>query len=105
MKNLKIDAFLTFQLFGSASVSAHGMLDLYFGRYIDSLTIEAAKRIHAPVPTFKPAGQQTEPDPALVADMGFEQVCKSGNRIFPVRDDKRIFANRFAKQSDNTIGK
>ncbi|MCK9208710.1 MAG: lysophospholipase, partial [Salinivirgaceae bacterium] len=69
----------------------------------DSLTNEAIKLIHTPEPTFKPTDQQTEPDPALIADMGFEQVYKSENRFFTVRDNKRIFAYRFAKQSDNTI--
>jgi alpha-beta hydrolase superfamily lysophospholipase len=103
MKNLKIYAFLTFLFLGSTSVTAQSMLDLYFGGNKDSLTIEAAKLVHTPEPTFKPSDQQTEPDPAFIADMGFEQVYKSENRFFNVRDDKRIFAYRFAKQSDNTI--
>jgi len=103
MKNYKIYYLLTFLFIGSTSVSAQSMLDLYFGGNKDSLTIEATKLIHTPEPIFNPAAQQAEPDPALIADMGFEQVYKSENRFFTVRDDKKIFAYRFAKQSDNTI--
>lgn len=103
MKNFKIYAFLTFHFLGSTSVSAQSMLDLYFGGNRESLTTEATKLIHTPEPTFKPSDQQTEPDPALIADMGFEQVYKSATRFFIVRDDKKIFAYKFAKKSDNTI--
>jgi alpha-beta hydrolase superfamily lysophospholipase len=103
MKNLKIYAFLTFLFLGSTSVSAQSMLDVYFGGNKDSLTNEATKLIHTPEPTFKPTDQLTEPNPALIADMGFEQVYKSENRFFTVRDNKKIFAYRFVKQSDNTI--
>jgi pimeloyl-ACP methyl ester carboxylesterase len=103
MKNLKTYAFLTFLFLGSTSVSAQSMLDLYFGGNKDSLTIEAIKLIHTPEPTFNPTVQSTAPDPALIAEMGFEQVYKSENRFFAVRDNKNIFANRFAKQSENTI--
>lgn len=103
MKNLKIYAFLTFLFLGSTSLSAQSMLDLYFGGNKDSLTNEATKLIHKPEPTFKPTDQQTEPDPALIADMGFEQVYKSETRFFTVRDDKKIFSYKFAEKSDNTI--
>ena len=103
MKNLKISAFLTFLFLGSTSVSAQSMLDLYFGGNKDSLTIEATKLIDTPEPTFNPTVQLTDPDPALIAEMGFEQVYKSENRFFAVRDNKKIFAYRFANQSDNTI--
>lgn len=103
MKNFKIYAFLTFLFLGSTSVSAQSMLDLYFGGNKDSLTNEATKLIHLPDPTSKPTDQQTEPNPALIADMGFEQVYKSETRIFTVRDSKQIFAYRFPNQSENTI--
>lgn len=103
MKNLKIYTFLTFLFIGSTSLSAQSMLDLYFGGNKDSLTNEATKLIHIPEPTFKPTDQQTEPDPALIADMGFEQIYKSETRFFTVRDDKKIFAYKFAEKTDNTI--
>ncbi|TNE72601.1 alpha/beta fold hydrolase [bacterium] len=103
MKILKIYAFLTLLFLGSASVSAQSMLDLYFGGNKDSLTIEATKLIHTSEPTFNPAVQPINPAPALIAEMGFEQVYKSETRFFTVRDDKKIFAYRFAKQSENTI--
>lgn len=103
MKNYKIFALLTFLFLGNTSVSAQSILDLYFGGNKDSLTVEAIKLIHTPEPTFKSTDQKIEPDLALIADMGFEQVYKSENRFFTVRDDKRIFAYRFAKKSDNTI--
>lgn len=103
MKNFKIYAFLTFLFLGSNSLSAQSMLDLYFGGNKDSLTNEATKLINILEPTFKPTGQQIEPNPALIADMGFEQVYISENRFFTVRDNKKIFAYRFAKHSNNTI--
>lgn len=103
MKNFKIYAFLTFLFLGSTSVSAQSMLDLYFGGNKDSLTNEATKLIHLPEPTFKPTDQQTNPDPVLIADMGFEQVYKSEPHYFTVRDNKRIFAYRFPNRSENTI--
>lgn len=88
---------------GSSSVSAQSMLDLYFGGNKDSLINEATKLIHNPDPTFKTTDQQTEPDPVAIADMGFEQVYKSENHIFTVRDNAKIFAYRFENQSDDTI--
>lgn len=103
MKNYKIYAFLTFLFLGSTSVSSQSMLDLYFGGNKDSLTNEAIKLIHLPEPTFKPTNQQTEPNPTLIADIGFEQVYKSETRYFTVRDNKRIFAYRFPNQFENTI--
>lgn len=103
MNNFKIYTFLTFLYLGITSVSTQSMLDLYFGGNKDNLTNETPKLIHTPEPTFKPADHQTEPDPALIADMGFEQVYKSENHFFTVRDSKRIFAYRFTKQSDNTL--
>ncbi|MCH8568392.1 MAG: alpha/beta hydrolase [Balneolales bacterium] len=105
MKIYKIYALLTLLIIGSTSVSAsaQSMLDLYFGGNEDSLIIEATKLIHTPEPTFPPSSQPTDIDPVLIAEMGFEQVYKSENHFFTVRDDKNIFAYRFAKQSDNTI--
>jgi len=103
MKNYTIFALLTFFFLGSTSVSAQSILDLYFGGNKDSLTVEAIKLIHTPEPTFKSTDQKIKQDFALIADMGFEQVYKSENRFFTVRDNKRIFVYRFAKKSDNTI--
>lgn len=103
MKNFKFYAFLAFLFLGSTSLRAQSMLDLYFGGNKDSLTNEATKLIHTAEPTFKPTDQQPKPDPALIADMGFEQVYKSETRFFTVRDDKKIFAYKFAQESDNTI--
>lgn len=103
MKNFRFYTFLAFLLLGSTSVSAQSMLELYFGGNIDSLRNEATKLIHIPEPTFNPAVQMTEPDPSTIAEMGFEQVYKSENCSFTVRDNKKIFAYRFTNQSDNTI--
>src|SRR6056297_846529 len=103
MKFSKIYAILTFLFLGSTSISAQTMLEQYFGGNRDSLVKEATKLIHTPEPTFKPTNQPTEPDSATIADMGFEQVYKSENRFFTVRDNNKIFAYRFVNQSDNTI--
>lgn len=103
MKNLRIYALLSFLFLGSTSVSAQSVLDMYFGGNKDSLTIEAIKLIHTPEPTFNPTVQPTGPDPAFIAEMGFEQVYQSESRFFVVRDNKKIFASSFAKQSENTI--
>ncbi len=103
MKTLKIYAFVTFLYLGSFTVSAQSMLELYFGGNKESLINEATKLIHIPEPIFKPVGQQTEPDPAIIAEMGFEQVYKSENPYFTVRDNNKILAYRFTNQSENTI--
>ena len=103
MKNFKIYAFLTLLSLGSVPVSAQSMLDLYFGGNKDSLRNEAGKLIHKPVPTFTSAVPTTTPDPATIADMGFEQVYKSAKCFFTVRDNKRIFAYKFQNKSPNTI--
>ena len=103
MKLCKIYTLLTFLFWGSHFVSAQSMLDLYFGGNKDSLKNEATKLIHLPEPTFKPTDQSTEPNPALIVDMGFEQVYKSEIRYFAVRDNKRIFAYKFPTQSENTV--
>ncbi len=103
MKNFKIYALLTFLFLGGTSVSAQSMLEMYFGGSKDSLINEATKLIHLPEPTFKPITQPTELNPEEIADMGFEQVYKSENHYFTVRDNKRIFAYRFPNRSENTI--
>lgn len=103
MKNFKIYALLTFFFLGGTSVSAQSMLEMYFGGSKDSLINEATKLIHLPEPTFKPITQPTELNPEEIADMGFEQVYKSENHYFTVRDNKRIFAYRFPNRSENTI--
>ncbi|CAM4158148.1 alpha/beta hydrolase [Gillisia limnaea] len=103
MKTLKIYSFLSFLFLGSTSVPAQSMLDLYFGGNKDSLGIEAFKLIHTSEPTFNPTIPMTEPEPATIAEMGFEQVYKSENRFFIVRDSKRIFTYRFPNESQNTI--
>jgi len=103
MKNFKIYAFLTFLFLGGTSVSAQSMLEMYFGGSEDSLINEATKLIHLPEPTFKPITQPTELNPEEIADMGFEQVYKSENRYFTVRDNKQIFAYRFPNRSESTL--
>ncbi len=103
MKNFKYYALLTFLLLGSTSVSANSMLDLYFDGNKERLITEAVRLIDTAEPTFKPATKQSEPDPALFAEMGFEQVYQSEPHIFIVRDSKRIFAYRFPNRSENTI--
>ena len=100
MKNFKIYAILTFLFLGGISVSAQNILELYFGGNKDSLTNEATKLIHLPEPTFN---QLAEPESVAISNMGFEQVYKVENRLFTARDSKKIFAYRFAKQSENTI--
>ncbi len=103
MKKSKVFAFLTFVLLGSTTVSAQDILQLSYGGNKDSLRKDAIKLIHSAEPSFNPTTKQPMPDPALIAEMGFEQVFKSENRHFTVRDNKKIFAYRFANQSKNTI--
>ena len=104
MKNFKIYAFLTFLFLGSISVSAQSMLNLYFGGNKDSLTIEATKLIQTAEPIFNQTAPPPDPDPALIAEMGFEQVYKSENRFFAVRDNKKIYAYRVSiRQTTSTV--
>lgn len=103
MKYLKIYALLFFIYLENTSVSAQSILDLHFAGNKDSLTIDAIKLIQTPEPIFNPTAQPTGPAPALISEIGFEHVYKSENRLFTVRDDKNIFAYRFAKQSEHTI--
>lgn len=103
MKNFKIYAFLTFLSLGSVSVPAQSMLDLYFGGNKDSLRNEATKLIHKAEPTFNLAVSISESHSATIAEMGSEQVFKSEDYFFTVRDNKRIFGYKFPKQSDNVI--
>lgn len=79
------------------------MLEQYFGGNQDSLATAATILIDALEPTFKSENQPAEPDSITIADIGFEQVYKSENHYFSVRDNSRIFAYKFTNQSENTI--
>lgn len=103
MKKLTLYALLTFLFTAAPSVSAQSMLDVYFGGSKEALMHEATRLIQMPDPVFLPAGQQAEPDPAWIAEMGFEQLYETEPRHFTVRDHKQIFAYRFPNPSENTI--
>lgn len=70
MKNFKVYAFVTFLCFGSTSISAKNMLDLYFGDNKDSLTNKVAKDFHTPT------------EPAFTVRLGFVPIKKTGARIW-----------------------
>lgn len=103
MKFSKNYAVLLLCFWGHTTVSAQSILEQYFGGNKDSLIKEATPLIYTPEPAFKQANQPTELNPEAIADMGFEQVYKSENHYFTVRNNKRIFAYRFPNQSENTI--
>ena len=103
MKFSRIYLILTFFFLEGTTISAQSLLEQYFGGNKDSLVKEATELIHKPEPAFKPTSQRIEPDAATIADMGFEQIYKSENHYFTVRDSERIFAYKFPNQSPNTI--
>jgi len=87
----------------SSSVTAQSMLELYFNGNEDSLILTANQLIHTPEPYFETNENPTEIDPAVLADMGFEQVSETVPRQFEMSDHKRIFGYRFPKESPNTV--
>lgn len=94
---------LIITLFLSATNAlGQSILQDYFNGNKDSLVIEATKLIHMPEPTFK-TFQPTDIDTVTINDMGFEQVYKAEDHYFTARDNKKIFAYKFPKKSDNTI--
>ena len=84
------------------TASGQSILQDYFKGNKDSLVIEATKLINMPEPNFKPF-QPTNIDPEAIKDMGFEQVYKAEDYYFTVKDNKKIFAYRYPKKSENTI--
>lgn len=84
------------------AASGQSILQDYFKGNKDSMITEATKLINTPDPVFKPA-QPANTDPEILKDMGFEQVYKTEDYYFTVRDNKKIFAGRFPKKSKNTI--
>ena len=85
------------------SAYSQSILDDYFNGNRDSLVVEATKLIFLPEPTFKPESQNMEADPAVFAEMGFEQVYKTENYTFTTRDNTEIFAYKSPSSSQNTI--
>jgi len=103
MNFLKFYTFLPVCLLGISTISAQSILEQYYAGNKDSLSKDAAKLISAPEPTFKQANQTTELSTESPANKSFEQIYKSQSRYFTVRDNKKIFAYRFSKKSQNTI--
>lgn len=84
------------------TASGQSILQDYFNGNKDSLITEATKLINMPEPYFKPY-QPANPDTEALKEMGFEQVNKTENYYFTLRDKKKIFAYKFPKKSDNTV--
>jgi alpha-beta hydrolase superfamily lysophospholipase len=97
----KIISIVTLFLFVTTA-SGQSILHEYFKGNKDSLVIEATKLINMPEPSFKPS-QQSKIDPETIKEMGFEQVYKSNDYYFTVRDKRKIFAYLLPKKSENTI--
>ncbi len=102
MKKLAILSVLLITTVHAYQVSAQSILQQYFNGNKDSLVTEAIKLINMPEPTFKPL-KSTQIDNGTLADMGFEQVFKAENYNFTVRDNRKLFAYKFPKQSPSTI--
>jgi alpha-beta hydrolase superfamily lysophospholipase len=97
----KIISIVTLFLFVTTA-SGQSILQEYFKGNKDSLVIEATKLINMPEPSFKPS-QPTKIDNEAIKEMGFEQVYKTKDYYFTVRDKRKIFAYQFPKKSENTI--
>ncbi len=100
LKNIVIGVL---SLTAFTSAYSQSILDDYFNGNRDSLVVEATKLIFLPEPTFKPESQNVEADPAVFAEMGFEQVYKTENYTFTTRDNTEIFAYKSPSSSQNTI--
>lgn len=101
MRMTRIVSIIIF-LLSVTTVSGQSILQDYFKGNKDSLMIEATKLINMPEPSFK-TSQPTKTNPEAIKDMGFEQVYKAEDFYFTVRDNKKIFAYKFPKKSNNTI--
>jgi len=72
---------------------------------VDSVKIanEAFNLINLPDPTFKPFQPPLPMDSTQIADMGFEQVYQSEPFSYLMRDNKKLFAQKFSYSSNTTI--
>jgi len=83
-------------------ILAQNILQDYYKGNKDSMLAEAAKLIAMPDPVFKPS-KPTDLNEQALKDLGFEQVYKTEDYYFNVRDNKKIAAYRFPAKSKNTI--
>lgn len=102
MRMAKIISIVVTLFLSVTAVSGQSILQDYFKGNKDSLVIEASKLMNMPEPSFKPS-QPTKIDPEGIKEMGFEQVYKTKDYYFTVRDKRKIFAYQFPKKSENTI--
>ena len=95
---------LTTTLLIVAITQGHAQTNPIKAETVDSVKIanEAFNLINLPDPTFKPF-QPLPMDSTRTADMGFEQVYQSEPFSYLMRDDKKLFAQKFSYSSNTTI--
>ncbi|NGP89925.1 alpha/beta hydrolase [Aliifodinibius halophilus] len=94
-KRTKILLFLTIIVFTTNSTA--------WSQASDSTSVveNALKLIHSPEPEFS-AVPQTDTDPQVLADMGFEQVYQNKPYRFNVSDGKTLFAYKYPQENSMT---
>lgn len=89
-------------IFFAQFLNAQSLLQTYFNGNIDSMKSEAKRLILMPEPVFK-QNNVSKMNASDIRDMGFEQPYKTEHLYFTLKDNKRIFAYRFPKESVNTV--
>ena len=104
MNQLQLGIFLIATLWTVFITSAQSQSKTENSAQVDSVKIaaEAFALINQPDPTFNPF-QPPPMDSTQMADMGFDQVYQSEPFSYLMRDDKKLFAQKFSNVSNTTI--
>ena len=100
MKLSKLITIFALVLLVVSSISGQDFLNTYFNGNKDSLVAKATELVNAPDPTFKPFTSSKIGKPDLL-DKRLKD--KTVNYYFTVRDNHKLFAYKFPKESPNTI--
>jgi alpha-beta hydrolase superfamily lysophospholipase len=99
MNNMKIYIAVAFSIF-FIKVSGQSILQDYFKGNKDSMVTAATNLINIPEPTFK---HYLSIKGDTIKSRGKKEMYKTKNKYFITRDNQRIFAYQFPKNSRNTI--
>ena len=100
MKLSKLITIFALVLLAVSSISGQDFLNTYFNGNKDSLVAKATELVNTPDPTFKPFTSSKIEKPDLL-DKRLKD--KTVNYYFTVRDNHKLFAYKFPKESPSTI--